>query len=125
MLTSVRALPQVLLHVQAAAAASASFATAAGKGAKNASKTDKATPASVVVQKDWKAVTVPAEAISRIPTITVEPGQAFPGDIRSTSGLGMGDGLTSHTDKWLQVRVEWFDGFWNTVNCPCVLFVRC
>ena len=36
-------------------------------------------------------------------TITVTPGQAFPGDNRSSSGLGLGDGLTSHTAKWLQV----------------------
>ncbi len=35
-------------------------------------------------------------------TITVTPGQAFPGDNRSSSGLGLGDGLTSHTAKWLQ-----------------------
>ena len=36
-------------------------------------------------------------------TITVAPGQAFLGDNRSSSGLGLGDGLTSHTSKWLQV----------------------
>ncbi|CAK0741333.1 hypothetical protein CVIRNUC_001317 [Coccomyxa viridis] len=35
-------------------------------------------------------------------TISVTPGQAFPGDNRSSSGLGLGDGLTSHTAKWLQ-----------------------
>lgn len=35
-------------------------------------------------------------------TITVTPGQAFPGDNRSSSGNGLGDGLTSHTAKWLQ-----------------------
>lgn len=35
-------------------------------------------------------------------TITVTPGQAFVGDNRSSSGLGLGDGLTSHTSKWLQ-----------------------
>ncbi len=38
-----------------------------------------------------------------IPTITVRVGQAFPGDLRATSGLGLGDGLHSHTAKWLQV----------------------
>lgn len=37
-------------------------------------------------------------------TITVTPGQAHLGDLRSTSGLGLGDGLLSHTSKWLQVR---------------------
>ena len=36
-------------------------------------------------------------------TISVTPGQAFPGDNRSSSGLGLADGLTSHTAKWLQV----------------------
>lgn len=35
-------------------------------------------------------------------TITL-PGQAFVGDLRSTSGLGLGDGLTSHTAKWFDV----------------------
>ena len=36
-------------------------------------------------------------------TITVFPGQAFLGDNRSSSGLGLGDGLVTHTSKWLQV----------------------
>ena len=35
-------------------------------------------------------------------TIT-HPAQAFEGDLRSTSGLGLGDGLYTHTSKWLQV----------------------
>ena len=35
--------------------------------------------------------------------ITVEGGQAVPGDLRSASGLGLGDHITSHTAKWLQV----------------------
>lgn len=35
------------------------------------------------------------------PQITV-PGQAFPGDYRSTSALGTGDGLSNHTAKWWQ-----------------------
>ena len=30
-------------------------------------------------------------------------GAAFPGDLRSTSGLGTGDGIEDHTGKWLQV----------------------
>lgn len=38
-----------------------------------------------------------------IPTITARVGQAFAGDLRSTSGVGLGDGLRSHTAKWLQV----------------------
>ena len=34
---------------------------------------------------------------------TTVAGQAFPGDLRSTSGLGFGDNLLDHTSKWLQV----------------------
>lgn len=36
---------------------------------------------------------------------TTVAGQAFPGDLRSTSGLGFGDNLLDHTSKWLQVFV--------------------
>ena len=37
-------------------------------------------------------------------TPTIEEGrQAFEGDLRSTSGLGVADGIANHTDKWLQV----------------------
>lgn len=35
-------------------------------------------------------------------TIT-DAAQAFKGDLRSTSALGYGDGLYTHTDKWYQV----------------------
>lgn len=63
------------------------------------------TPKSVV-RKESKAagqvVDQPYDNDSR--TITVTPGQAFPGDNRSSSGQGLGDGLVSHTAKWLQVR---------------------
>lgn len=31
---------------------------------------------------------------------------AVPGDLRSTSGNGLGDGLFSHTSKWLQVKLR-------------------
>jgi hypothetical protein len=48
-------------------------------------------------------VTVSPEEIEA-QTITVTPGQAHLGDLRSTSGLGLGDGLLSHTSKWMQVR---------------------
>ncbi len=34
---------------------------------------------------------------------TTVAGQAFPGDLRSTSALGFGDNLLDHTSKWLQV----------------------
>ncbi len=39
----------------------------------------------------------------RVREITVPQGIAFPGDLRSSSGLGLGDKLTSHTAKWQQV----------------------
>ena len=59
-----------------------------------------------VVREESKAagqvVDQPYDSDSR--TITVTPGQAFPGDNRSSSGQGLGDGLVSHTAKWLQVR---------------------
>ena len=41
---------------------------------------------------------------SNTDTITRQPGAAFPGDIRSTSGLGLGDGIETHTGKWMTVR---------------------
>lgn len=34
------------------------------------------------------------------------PAQAFKGDTRSVSGLGMGDGINTHTGKWLVVGAE-------------------
>lgn len=34
---------------------------------------------------------------------TTTPGQAFVGDLRSTSALLVGDGIFNHTAKWLQV----------------------
>lgn len=30
-------------------------------------------------------------------------GAAFENDLRGTSGIGTGDGITNHTEKWLQV----------------------
>ena len=32
---------------------------------------------------------------------TTVTGQAFPGDLRSTSALGLGDNLLDHTSKWM------------------------
>ena len=52
-----------------------------------------------------------AESTDVIPT-TGAPGKsgaAFPNDLRSTSGLGLGDGLSSHTDKWLDEGVSPMD----------------
>lgn len=53
---------------------------------------------------DWKAVVLPPQTSKDLPTAT--GGAAFKGDLRSTSGLGFGDGITKHTDKWLQVTVR-------------------
>ena len=39
-----------------------------------------------------------------LPTTTYYPGQAHLGDLRSTSALGIGDSIKTHTGKWLQVR---------------------
>jgi NADH dehydrogenase (ubiquinone) Fe-S protein 6 len=53
-----------------------------------------------ILSKDWKAVKIPAQSSN--PPVTTHPGQAYLGDLRSTSGLGLGDGIKSHTGKWLQ-----------------------
>lgn len=37
---------------------------------------------------------------------TTRQGQAFVGDLRGASALGLGDGITDHTAKWMQVRIE-------------------
>ena len=37
-------------------------------------------------------------------TITRQPGPAFEGDLRSESGVGLGDGIENHTGKWMTVR---------------------
>ncbi|KAG1669000.1 hypothetical protein FOA52_000593 [Chlamydomonas sp. UWO 241] len=56
----------------------------------------------IVAKPDWKAVSaqVPEGTAKDLPTS--KGGAAFTGDLRSTSGLGMGDGCKTHTDKWLQ-----------------------
>jgi hypothetical protein len=94
---------------RAAAHATATFASSTAPAAgKEAAKPG----AAVSVAKDWKAVQLPKDV--DIPAITEDPGQGFLGDIRSTSGLGMGDGLKTHTDKWLQVCM-W--GGWAALRC--------
>lgn len=42
-----------------------------------------------------------ARAFDDIPT-TVKGGAAFESDLKSVSGLGVGDGIKTHTGKWLQ-----------------------
>lgn len=49
---------------------------------------------------------------------TIEEGrQAFEGDLRATSGLGLGAGLTSHTSKWLSEVSMFF--CLQHVPCAC------
>ncbi len=61
---------------------------------------------------DAKAVAAAAESLGAlvkegtpfpVPT-TIPGGQAYPSDMRSVSGLGIGDGIANHTRKWMQVR---------------------
>ena len=48
--------------------------------------------------------------VDLIPT-TNSSGAAFPKDLRSTSGLGKGDNLSTHTSKWLSVsEARWVMG---------------
>jgi hypothetical protein len=90
------ALPQLLQQFQPLAA----YATKAGAPKAGV----KSTPAqsSITTTVDWKAVKIPQETLDSAPT-TNSFGQAFGGDLRSTSGLSVGDGIKNHTDKWLQV----------------------
>jgi hypothetical protein len=48
-------------------------------------------------------------------TTTTTQGQAFVGDLRSTSALMVGDGVFDHTRKWLQVREGGQEQHWLAV----------
>lgn len=58
--------------------------------------------------------------------VTIEHGaQAFEGDLRSTSGLGLGDGLYTHTAKWNEVRTlpspkSTYPGKYK-ISCQCLV----
>jgi hypothetical protein len=84
----------------AKASSSSSSSSSSKAGAVNATSTSTAV---APTKKDWAAVKLDPSVVRAIPTTTL-PGQAFVGDLRSTSGLGMGDGKTTHTSKWLTVR---------------------
>ncbi|GIL99617.1 hypothetical protein Vretimale_4742, partial [Volvox reticuliferus] len=60
-----------------------------------------ATKADHLARIDWKRVSVPAATLKDIPE--TNGGIVPKGDLRATSGLGLGDGIKNHTDKWLQV----------------------
>jgi hypothetical protein len=55
--------------------------------------------------KDGSALSVPANTARDVPT-TIGGGQAFADDMRGSSGLGLGDGIKTHTDKWLVVGIR-------------------
>jgi NADH dehydrogenase (ubiquinone) Fe-S protein 6 len=76
----------------------------ATKASASAAAAAPAAAAPAVAKKDWSAVAVPAES-SKPPT-TVAGGQAYGNDLRSTSGLGAGDGIATHTAKWLQPAAD-------------------
>ena len=71
------------------------------------------------------AVADSADAVSKVahsktqeePLVTV-PGQAFGGDYRSTSGLGVGDGLSNHTAKWWQPELGVRRRSFLSKGCP-------
>lgn len=81
-----------------------SLAFYATKVSKKATDAAAASTELTTTKKEWDAVKVPEATASKVPTAV--GGAAFPGDLRAVSGLGMGDGITSHTGKWLQVRKE-------------------
>lgn len=87
------ALPQ-----QLGAVLQRAFAAKAGQGGGGGA-------VATIPKKDWSAVKLPEATVESIPVTTL-PGQAFVGDLRSTSGLGMGDGKTTHTSKWLTVSEQ-------------------
>lgn len=72
--------------------------THAVRAASSAASKDVAAPA----KTNWAAL---AQALPKqskdVPTAT--GGAAFPGDLRATSALSIGDGIKDHTSKWLQV----------------------
>lgn len=78
----------------------APLAQCAGFAAKASASKEVAAPAKV----NWKDVKVP-DSVKDTPE-TIGGGQAFPNDLRSTSALGLGDGLINHTAKWLQGNVK-------------------
>jgi hypothetical protein len=58
----------------------------------------------VTTSKDAAAL-IPANTAADV-AVTIGGGQAFANDLRGTSGLGLGDGIKSHTAKWLSVRAH-------------------
>ncbi len=144
MLQHARRLPQQLvlrlLSLEPLAAAptcvaGASFATkaAAPQSSTQAPAVSKPSKGVTVYKKtDWKALAaqLPKHTVQEVPTVT-EYGQAFIGDLRSTSGLGLGDGLTSHTAKWLQASTAaanrgcYHQPQWHMRACKCCQRVQC
>ena len=59
---------------------------------------------SVSVFARSKAEETAVTTTTTAPATTNSQGAAFPNDLRSTSGIGKGDNLETHTSKWLSVR---------------------
>ena len=62
----------------------------------------------------------PSTTAAAASVITEPGGPAFPGDLRSSSGLGLGDGLRTHTAKWLQVLLRSNSYHCNQGLCTCL-----
>ena len=80
-----------------------------------------------VTSKAVAAAPSTAVASSEDGITTTTPGQAFVGDLRSTSALCVGDGIFDHTSKWLQVgggRGRGGGGGWRGAR-PAPALVSC
>ncbi|KAF5833507.1 mitochondrial NADH:ubiquinone oxidoreductase 13kD-like subunit [Dunaliella salina] len=93
LLRASRLLPQLL-------SSASSFASPAPYSAAAAASFASKSPATTPDTKKDVYTPVPKATADTIPT-TIGGGQAFPNDLRSTSGLGAGDGIVSHTEKWM------------------------
>ncbi len=78
-------------------------ARCASSGGKNVAQGDTLVPSSAKESGNATKGSELAKA-ENLEYVTIQTGaQAFKGDLRSTSGLGLGDGLYTHTSKWDQV----------------------
>jgi len=77
-------------------------ARCASSGGKNVAQGDTLVPSSAKESGNATKGSELAKA-ENLEYVTIQTGaQAFEGDLRSTSGLGLGDGLYTHTSKWDQ-----------------------
>jgi len=85
------------------ASASAASAAAADPPARAPSPASRAPAKASDLNKDTPYGPGPS-ADSVLSRETTRQGQAFVGDLRGASALGLGDGITDHTAKWMQVK---------------------